>query len=69
MTIDFQKAFDWLNHCFLLAVLCKYGFGENFIDWVKILLKDYESCVTNGGHTTKYFSLQRGARQGDPISA
>ena len=69
MTIDFQKAFDSLNHCFLLAVLCKYGFGENFIDWVKILSKDYESCVINGGHTTKYFSLQRGARQGDPISA
>ena len=69
MTIDFQKAFDSLNHKFLLAVLQKYGFGDDFIDWVKILLKDSESCVLNGGHTTKYFPLQRGARQGDPISA
>lgn len=36
MTIDFQKVFDSLNNCFLLAVLRKYGFGEDFIDWVKI---------------------------------
>ena len=30
---------------------------------------DQESCVINAGHTTKYFKLERGARQGDPISA
>ena len=40
MSIDFQKAFNSLNHCFLLAVYRKYGFGEDFIDWVKILLID-----------------------------
>ena len=58
MTIDFQNAFDSLNHCFLLAVLPKYGFAEDFIDWVKMLLKDSESCVINGGNTAKYFPLQ-----------
>ena len=50
-------------------VLKKYGFGEDFIDWIKIALRDQESCIINGGHTTTYFSLQRGARQGDPILA
>ena len=25
--------------------------------------------MINGGYTTKYFRLERGARQGDPISA
>ena len=34
-----------------------------------MLLRDQESCVINGGHTTTYFRLERGARQGDPISA
>ena len=33
------------------------------------MLKNQESCVINGGHTTQYFRLERGARQGDPISA
>ena len=35
----------------------------------KILLRDQESCVTNGGTTTKYSSLGRDASQGDLISA
>ena len=61
---DFQKAFDSLNRWFSLAVLRKYGYGEDFIDWIKILLKDSESCDVDGGHTPKYFSLQREARQG-----
>ena len=69
LTVDFEKYFDSLNHKFLIAVLKKYGFGEDFIDWIKILLRDQESCVINGGHTTKYFCLERGARQDDPISA
>ena len=25
--------------------------------------------MSNGGHTTQYFKLNRGARQGDPIAA
>ena len=27
-----------------------------------------ESCVINGGVTTEYFKLEKGARQGDPVS-
>ena len=26
-------------------------------------------CVINGGITTEYFKLEKGARQGDPVSA
>ena len=66
---DFEKAFDSLNHNFLITAFQHYGFGNDFIDWIKILLKNQESCVINGGHTAKYFRLERGARQGDPISA
>ena len=34
-----------------------------------MLLECQESCIINGGKTTKYFELQKGAQQGDPISA
>ena len=34
MAIDFEKAFDFVNHAFLIAALKKYGFGNNFIDWI-----------------------------------
>ena len=68
LTVNFQKAFDSLNHNLLIAVLKKYGFGDDFIEWILILFNSQKSCVTNGGHSTKYFPLERGARQGDPIS-
>ena len=69
VTMDLEKAFDSLNHDFLICVLKKIGFGDNFTTWIKILLNDQQSCVLNGGLTTQYFKLERGARQGDPISA
>ena len=49
VTMDIEKAFDSLDHNFLISNLEKYGFGQNFIIWVKILLNDQESCVINGG--------------------
>ena len=69
VTIDIEKAFDSLDHSFRISVLKKFGFGKNFITWIEILLKDQQSCVINGETTTKYFNLERGARQGDPVSA
>ena len=69
VTIDIEKAFDSLDHSFLITTLEKFGFGTNFIDWIKIFLNEQESCVINGGVTTQYFKLEKGARQGDPVSA
>ena len=69
MTVDIEKAFDSINHCFLIKVLEKYGFEKDFIKWIKILLQNQESCIVNEGTTTNYFKLEKGSRQGDPISA
>ena len=45
------------------------GFDGEYHDWIKVLHKNQESCVMNGGVSTGYFPLNRGSRQGDPISA
>ena len=66
VTMDIEKAFDSLDHSFLISVLKKLGFGKNFITWMEILLKDRQSCVINDGTTTHYLSLDRGARKKDP---
>ena len=42
---------------------------ENFIDGIEILLYKQESCVLNSDFRTKYFKLEKSARQGDPIFA
>ena len=69
VTIDIEKAFNSVNHHFLIAILEKIGFGTEFIQCIKVLLNNQESCVINGGKTSKYFKLESGTRQGDPISA
>ena len=58
VTMDIEKAFDSLNHDFLLFVLKKFH-----------TLDKQQSCVLNRGFTTQNFNLEKGARQGDPISA
>ena len=52
MTVDIEKAFDSINHSFLMCVLKKFGFGNDFRKWIQILMKNPESCVINGGKTT-----------------
>ena len=69
VTMDVEKAFDSLDHTSLISDLKRFGFGQSFVSWIEIIFKNQESCVINGGTTTKYFKLNRGARQGDPISA
>ena len=69
MTVDIKKTFDSINYSFMMWVLAKFGFGNEFRKWIQILLKNPESCVINGGKTTPYFKLERGTRQGDPILA
>ena len=68
-TIDIQKVFDSVDHSFLISTLERYRFSDRILKWVKILLKNQESCIINGGNTTKHFKLEKGTQQGDPISA
>ena len=66
--IDFQKAFDSLEWDFLLSCLKAFNFGPDFICWVRTFYKNIESCIINNGNTSDYFTLERGVRQGDPLS-
>ena len=45
---ELEKAFDSVDGNFLFSVLGKFGFGPDFIQWVKILLCRSESCINNG---------------------
>ena len=65
---DFESAFDSTDMEFIVATLLKFGFSTKFVKWVKLLYKNAESCLINNGFTTKFFNLQRGTRQGDPLS-
>uniref|UniRef100_A0AAR2LAI9 Reverse transcriptase domain-containing protein n=2 Tax=Pygocentrus nattereri TaxID=42514 RepID=A0AAR2LAI9_PYGNA len=68
VSLDAQKAFDQVEWPYMLYALRKFGFGDFFIDLVKaIYLHPSSSILTNADRSTP-FSLQRGVRQGDPLS-
>ena len=52
---DIQKAFDSVIRCFLFHILWKFGFGVDFVSWIKTILDNQESWIINGQKTTKYF--------------
>ena len=62
VTMYVEKAFASLLYTFLISVLKKIGFGNNFVSWIKTLISKQESCVINGGNTTQYFQLKKGVR-------
>ena len=69
MTVfDFEKAFDSLSWKFLISTLQSFNFGKSFINWVKTLFSNISNCVLNNGFSTQLFVVQRGVRQGDPVS-
>ena len=45
-----------------------FGFGSSLIDWVKVLYNKTESCILNNGWSSNFFELERGVRQGCPLS-
>ena len=68
INIDFEKAFDSLEWEFLYKALSFFGFSEKLITWCKTFYNKIETCVINNGHTTEFFTPERGVRQGGPLS-
>ena len=65
---DFYKAFDSVDQNFLFECLEKMNFPESFIDFLKCLYKNAVSKIMINGHLSKVIKVDRGSRQGDPIS-
>ena len=58
---DFEKAFDSTEHSFIFATLKSFGFGAQFIQWIRTIFNSTESCVINNCHSTN-FSHWKGER-------
>ena len=67
--IDYEKAFDTVEWDFLFKTLNAFNFGAPFTNWIRLLYNNISSCTINNGYLSRNFNLNRGIRQGCPISA
>ena len=68
MLIDFEKAFDSVSWEFLYATLKLLGFGPKMIKWITLFNTNIIGYVLQCGFLSQSFPINRGCRQGDPIS-
>ncbi len=67
-SLDAEKAFDRLEWNYMWAVLQCFGFGEHFVSMIKTVYHSPAASVITGNIISLSFPLQRGTRQGCPLS-
>jgi len=65
--VDFEKAFDTVEHEPLWEALRELGVEGSYIDLIRVLYE--KQCATVlAGKESRTFDIKRGVKQGDPIS-
>ena len=66
--LDMSKAYDRVEWAFLRDMMVKLGFRENWIDLIMKCVSSVSYRVRVNGNLSDRFTLERGLRQGDPLS-
>ncbi|CAG8623972.1 13814_t:CDS:2, partial [Gigaspora rosea] len=66
--LDQKKAFDRVNHSYLLQVLEKMNFSPIFVELVKSLFDYLVAHITDAVLLSTPFKINKGVRQEDPLS-
>ena len=65
--VDFQKAFDTVDHKILISKLNHYGIRGCFNDWFKSYLNNRKQCVSILGYESSYKNIEYGVPQGSVL--
>ena len=68
ISIDDEKAFDKVQHPFMIKTLSKVGIEEAFLNIIKTIYKRPTVNIVANGQNLKTFPLRLGIRQGCPCS-
>ncbi|GFO07114.1 endonuclease-reverse transcriptase [Plakobranchus ocellatus] len=66
--IDYEKAFDSVEHETIVQALRKVNINENYITMIENICKRATAKIHIDNQISEAFEIQRGVRQGDPIS-
>ena len=68
MSIDVEKAFDKVQHPFLIKTLSKVGIEGAFLNIIKAIYERPTANIILNGRKLRAFPLRSGTRQGCPLS-
>ena len=68
ISIDAEKAFDKVQHPFMIKTLTKVGIEGTFLNTIKAIYDKPTANIILNGEKLKAFSLKSGTRQGCPLS-
>ena len=69
ISIDAEKAFDKIQHPFMIKTLQKSGIEGTYLNIIKDIYGKPTANIILNGEKLKAFSLKSGQRQGCPLSA
>ncbi|CAM2098551.1 unnamed protein product [Caretta caretta] len=69
LSLEQEKAFDKVDHGYLLSTLQAFGFGPQFVGFLRVLYASAECLVKLNWTLTEPVSFGRGVRQGCPLSS
>uniref|UniRef100_A0AAY5JXW3 Reverse transcriptase domain-containing protein n=1 Tax=Esox lucius TaxID=8010 RepID=A0AAY5JXW3_ESOLU len=62
------KLLNRIEYEHLFKTLSKFGFGPVFVSWIQTLYAAPQARVRTNNFNSQYFTVQRGTRQGCPLS-
>lgn len=66
--LDIKRAYDEVDRGFMLEVFRRFGFSNEWIQWVSSCIQTPRFSVLINGSPQGFFEQEKGIRQGDPLS-